>query len=90
MIKPLFLAFLVACRQTHLHLIKYNIPRKISYSLILVTYFLTDYKGPKKDVLSNYTRIMPEKLDLHDVQCEFCIPELIINLVEKKKAKLTF
>ena len=27
---------------------------------------------------------MPEKLDLHDVQYEFCIPELIINLVEKK------
>lgn len=29
---------------------------------------------------------MPKKLDLHDVQCEFCIPELIsgINLVEKK------
>ena len=88
MIKPLFLAFLVACRQTHLHLIKYNIPRKINYSLTLITYFFRDYKGPKKDVLSNYTRIMPEKLDSHDVHCEFCILELIINL--EKKVKLTF
>lgn len=26
----------------------------------------------------------PEKLDLHDVQCEFCVPELItrINLMK--------
>ena len=56
--------------------------------MTLITYFFRDNKGPKKDVLSNYTRIMPEKLDSHDVQCEFCILELIINL--EKKVKLTF